>query len=130
MQRRDIGQSGLHAQAVMVAGHGTIYVSGQVAVDGQGAAVGDDVATQARVIFERIAQYLAEFGATLDDVVKITTFLTDMETYDQFSAVRSSFFPDGKPASSTVEVSALSQPDFLIEIEAVAAVAAEPPRGQ
>jgi 2-iminobutanoate/2-iminopropanoate deaminase len=122
MRRHDIGQSGLHAQAVMVSGHNTIYVSGQVAVDAAGAAVGDDVATQARVIFEQIARHLAEFGATLNDVVKITTFLTDIDTYERFSAVRSSFFPERKPASSTVEVSALSQPDFLIEIEAIAAI--------
>jgi 2-iminobutanoate/2-iminopropanoate deaminase len=123
VERRDIGQTGLHAQAVMVAGHRSIYVSGQVAADGSGRAVGSDVATQARVVFERIAQLLGEFGATMDDVVKITTFLTDMSSYDAFSGVRSTFFPRRKPASSTVEVSALSHPDFLIEIEAVAAVA-------
>lgn len=122
MERRDIGQSGLHAQAVMVAGHRTIYVSGQVAADESGRAVGSDVGTQARFVFERIAQLLGEYGATLDDVVKITTFLTDMAAYAPFSEARSNSFPRRKPASSTVEVSALSHPDFLIEIEAVAAI--------
>jgi 2-iminobutanoate/2-iminopropanoate deaminase len=122
IERRDIGGGGLHAQAVMVAGHATIYVSGQVAVDEQGAAVGDDVATQARVVFDRIGRHLNEFGATFDDVVKITTFLTSMADYSAFSAVRSEYFAQRKPASSTVEVSALSQPAFLIEIEAIAAI--------
>ena len=122
VQRFDIGGEGLHAQAVLVSGHRTIYVSGQVAVDADGRAIGGDVATQARAVFERIATYLAEFGATMDDVVKITTFLTDMREYGPFSAVRAEFFPGRKPASSTVGVKALSDPDFLIEIEAVAAV--------
>lgn len=122
MERQDIGGAGLHAQAVMVAGHRTIYVSGQVAVDDDGQAIGDDTATQARVVFERIGGYLAHFGATYDDVVKITTFLTRMDDYAAFSAVRSEYFAGSKPASSTVAVSALSQPAFLIEIEAVAAI--------
>ena len=122
MERRDIGGEGLHAQAVIVSGHQSIYVSGQVAVDADGQAVGDDVATQSRVVFERISSLLGELGATLQDVVKITTFLTDMGEYGSFSAVRAEFFPGRKPASSTVGVKALSQPEFLIEIEAVAAV--------
>lgn len=122
MERLDVGEAGLHAQAVMVSARRAIYVSGQVAVDEQGAAVGDDVATQARVVFDRIGRHLAEFGATFNDVVKITTFLTNMADYADFSAVRSAVFAGRKPASSTVEVSALSNPAFLIEIEAVAAI--------
>ena len=123
MERRDLGESGLHAQAVMVGGHSTIYISGQVAADADGRAVGSDVGSQAEFVFARIAELLGEYGATMDDVVKITTFLTDMSAYGPFSEARSRSFPRRKPASSTVEVSALSHPDFLIEIEAVAAIA-------
>lgn len=123
MERRDIGVEGLHAQAVMVgAGQRLIYVSGQVAVDGAGNTIGGDVATQARAVFERIAGLLGELGASLDDVVKITTFLTDMGQYAPFAAVRADFFPRRKPASSTVGVKELSRPEYLIEIEAVAAL--------
>ena len=122
MERRDIGGEGLHAQAVMVSGHRSIYVSGQVAVDADGQVIGNDVATQSRAVFERISSLLGELGATLDDVVKITAFLTDMSEYGSFSAARAEFFPGRKPASSTVGVKALSQPAFLIEIEAVAAI--------
>jgi len=122
VERRDIGGEGLHAQAVMVSGHRSIYVSGQVAVDADGQPVGSDVGTQARAVFERIAGFLDQVGATMDDVVKITTFLTDMNEYASFSAVRAEFFPGRKPASSTVGVKALSQPEFLIEVEAVAAI--------
>jgi enamine deaminase RidA (YjgF/YER057c/UK114 family) len=107
----------------MVSGHRSIYVSGQVAVDSDGKAIGSDVGTQAEAIFERIAGLLSEYGATLSDVVKITTFLTDMDEYEAFSAVRARYFPGRKPASSTIGVDALSQPEFLLEIEAVAAIA-------
>jgi enamine deaminase RidA (YjgF/YER057c/UK114 family) len=122
VERRDIGGEGLHAQAVMVSGHRSIYVSGQVAVDADGQVIGNDVATQSRAVFERISGLLGELGATLEDVVKITTFLTEMSEYGSFSAARAEFFPGRKPASSTVGVKALSQPAFLIEIEAVAAI--------
>jgi 2-iminobutanoate/2-iminopropanoate deaminase len=122
VERRDIGGEGLHAQAVMVAGHRSIYISGQVAADADGQAIGNDVATQSRAVFELISSLLGEFGATFEDVVKITSFLTDMSEYGSFSAVRAEFFPGRKPASSTIGVKALSQPEFLIEIEAVAAI--------
>ena len=123
MQRRDINGESAHAQAVLISGHRSIYVSGQVAVDSEGDAIGTDVETQATVIFERIGRFLGEAGATLDDVVKITTFLTNMDDYAAFARARSQAFPHRKPASSTVAVSALSRPDFLLEIEAVAAIA-------
>ena len=123
MERRDIGGEGLHAQAVMIAGQARlIYVSGQVAVGAEGETIGSDVAQQARAVFERIEGHLAECGASLEDVVKITTFLTDMDEYGPFAEVRAEFFPGRKPASSTVGVKALSRPDYLIEVEAVAAI--------
>jgi enamine deaminase RidA (YjgF/YER057c/UK114 family) len=106
----------------MVGGHRTVYVSGQVAADDDGNPIGVDVAAQASAVFERITRFLAECGATLDDVVKITTFLVDMDDYGAFSEVRARYFPRRKPASSTVAVRALSRPEFRIEIEAVAAI--------
>jgi reactive intermediate/imine deaminase len=122
VERSDVGAAGLHAQAVMVGGHRTVYVSGQVAADEEGNPIGNDVGAQAAAVFERIARFLDECGATLDDVVKITTFLVDMDDYQEFSEVRARYFPRRKPASSTVAVQALSRPEFLIEIEAVAAI--------
>lgn len=122
MERRDIGGEGLHAQAVMVGGHRVVYVSGQVAADATGLPVDGDIAAQADVVFGRIQSLLGDYGASLDDVVKITTFLTDMDDYTEFSRVRARFFPERKPASTTVAVRALSDPRFLIEVEAVAAI--------
>ena len=82
----------------------------------------DDVGAQTRQIFENIAAVLAEAGATLKDVVKITTFIVPMERYGEFSAVRAEVFEGQYPASATVGVASLVSPDYLIEIEAIAAV--------
>ena len=84
------------------------------------------MADQARFVFDRIAALLHEGGASLADVVKITTFITDMGAYREFAAVRSEVFA-GLPrvASSTVGVAALVDPRLLIEIEALAIVPVE-----
>ena len=99
----------------------TIYVSGHVAQDKDGNVVGkDDMAAQTRHVFLSIQEVLAEAGATLKDVVKITTYITDMERYSEFSAVRSEFFSDAGMASATVACSGLVRPEFLVEVETIA----------
>ena len=55
----------------------------------------------------------------MKDVIKITTFLTDISNYPGFSKVRSETFPDSPPASSTVVVAGLVRPEFLVEVEAI-----------
>jgi enamine deaminase RidA (YjgF/YER057c/UK114 family) len=99
-----------------------VLLSGTVALDASGNAVGiGSVAEQTRFIFGEIARLLAEAGGSLSDVVKITTYLTSMDNYSEFAAVRAEVFPGPqKPASATVGVSALVDPRLLVEIEAVA----------
>jgi enamine deaminase RidA (YjgF/YER057c/UK114 family) len=102
-------------------------VSGTVAIGPDGNIVGEgDMSAQARFIFDRIAALLADAGASLADVIKITTFITDMSAYREFAAVRAEVF-EGLPrvASSTVGVAALVDPRLLIEIEALAVVPVE-----
>ncbi|MEM7253708.1 MAG: RidA family protein [Pseudomonadota bacterium] len=111
------------AQAVQVGD--TVYVSGQVAQDPDGKLVGaGDMAAQANQIIDNIAVILALAGATLDDVVKITTYVTDMSKYGDYARVRAERFPDAALASATVSSPELVQPGFLIEIEAIAVVGA------
>src|SRR5262249_43169894 len=82
-----------------------IDVSGNVGVDGSGQLVGKgDVAAQSRQTFKNIEAILAEAGASLRNVVKITTFLVAMERYADFAAVRAEAFGDHCPATSTVGV--------------------------
>ena len=97
-----------------------LFVSGQVAQDGDGNTVGvGDCEAQTRQVMARIRTIVEAAGATMQDVVKITTFLVNLDDYPAFSWVRSETFPSSPPASSTVVVAALVRPEFLVEVEAV-----------
>jgi len=116
-----------YTHAVEAAAGRTVYVSGQVSLDAAGKVVGaGDVATQARQVFENLKTVLAAANATLEDVVKITVFMTDLLTgLSAFRKLRNEYFPKDPPASSLVQVAGLVLPELLIEIEAVAVVSAE-----
>ena len=104
----------------------TVYVSGQVALDGDGRLVGPgDVVAQTRQVLENIRRVLAAGGATLDDVVKVTVYLANVDDRPRVNEVRQAYFGANRPASTLVEISRLALPGLLVEIEAVAVV---PPR--
>ena len=101
----------------------TVYVSGQVSMDAEGNVVGEgDVRRQTETVLEHVKTVLEEAGGGMDDVVKVTVFITDMGFYDEIHEVRRRYFEEPYPASSMVEVSALIDPRLLIEIEAVAVI--------
>ena len=101
----------------------TIYVSGQVSMDAAGNVVGeDDVKRQTETVLEHVRTILREAGGGMEDVVKVTVFITDMGFYDEIHEVRRRYFEEPYPASSMVEVSALIDPRLLIEIEAIAVI--------
>ncbi len=116
---------GVFSQAVKVpaAGH-LVFVSGLVPRPPEGGTVGrGDIRAQTRYVLESLRAVLAEAGGTLEDVVKVTVFIRNMERdFKAIHEVRAEFFPRNPPASSMVEVSRLVDPDHLIEIEAVAIV--------
>ena len=94
-----------------------LFISGQVAQDNEGNLVGPgDGEAQTRHIMSRIQTIVEAAGATMGDVVKITTFLTDVAVYPAFSRVRAETFPNSPPASSTVIVAALVRPEFLLRL--------------
>ncbi|MFI2410971.1 RidA family protein [Streptomyces sp. NPDC018947] len=102
-----------------------VAVSGQLALDEDGKLVGEgDAAAQARQVFENLRRCLAAAGATFDDVVKMTYFVTDMAHMPAIRAARAEHIPDDRlPAASAVQVASLVAPEFLMEIEAFAVVA-------
>ncbi|MEU7576913.1 RidA family protein [Streptomyces sp. NPDC041068] len=102
-----------------------VAISGQLALDEQGKPVGvGDAAAQAHQVFENLRRCLAAAGATFDDVVKLTYFVTDMAHMAAVRAARDAFLdPERLPASSAVQVASLVAPEFLMEIEAFAVVA-------
>ncbi len=101
----------------------TVYVSGQVSMDAEGNLVGEgDIKRQTETVLEHVKTVVEEAGGGMEDIVKVTVFITDMGLYDEIHEVRRRYFEEPYPASSMVEVSALIDPRLLIEIEAVAVI--------
>ncbi|MFD8518925.1 RidA family protein [Streptomyces capillispiralis] len=111
--------------AHVVTGTGRLVaVSGQLPLDEDGGLVGEgDAGAQARQVFENLRRCLAAAGATFDDVVKLTYFVTDMAHLPAVRAARAAHIPDDRlPAASAVRGAGLVRPEFLMEIEALAVV--------
>ena len=107
-----------------VSGGRAVFVAGQIPWDENGNTVcKGDVAGQTRQVFANIAAVLAEAGGTLDDVIKITVFAADIRYRDEINRVRTETFDEPYPASTQVAVASLVDPEWLVEIEAVAFIA-------
>ncbi len=115
-----------YTHVVAVSGGRTLYIAGQVAFNEKGEVVGKgDLRAQARQVFENLRLALAGAGATFKDVVKWNTYVVNFKPEDLpvLREVRSELLKDVTPPASTlVGVQALANPDFLIEIEAIAVV--------
>jgi enamine deaminase RidA (YjgF/YER057c/UK114 family) len=103
-----------------------IFVAGQTSLDQKGELVGkSDFAAQAAQVFRNLSAALESVGCTASNLVKLTVFLRDMENLPTYREARNRFFatvtPPAAPAVTLVEVSRLYGPDFMIEIEAIAA---------
>jgi len=106
---------------VVSADRHTAYVVGQVAFDSTGKVVGvGDFQAQANQVFANLGRALASVGASFKDVVKTTTFLTDLQNLAALRETRARYF-DVKhpPANTLIPVMTLARPDLLLEIEAV-----------
>ncbi len=120
LAKRVVGGHLLYSHAVSVEGKRLVFISGQVPRDRDGNTVGvGDMAAQIRQVGENIKAALAAAGATWDDVVKTTTYVTDIDEFFRHPDVRMEYF-GALPASTTIGISRLSHPDFMVEIEAVA----------
>jgi enamine deaminase RidA (YjgF/YER057c/UK114 family) len=113
-----------YSQAIKVTGAQTIlFLSGQVAYDEKGGpAHRGDFTAQARTVFRAVKSQVEAGGGTLANVVKLTTYLTDIRHRADLVPVREEFFGKKLPASTLVGVAALAHPDWLIEVEAIAVI--------
>ncbi|MGD9923080.1 MAG: RidA family protein [Pseudorhodoplanes sp.] len=101
-----------------------VCVSGLLAKNTAGDVVGvGDMAAQTEQVIANLKLALSAAGATLDDVVRVDVYVTDMSKFDEIHAVRRKHFPVDPPASTMVEVSRLAHEKALIEITAMAVVA-------
>jgi enamine deaminase RidA (YjgF/YER057c/UK114 family) len=116
-----------HAVRAEVGSGRLVFVAGQLATDREGRVVGrGDVAAQAAQALENLRHALEANGATFDDILKVTVFVTDMAAArPALVAARPRYFRGTPPASTLVEVRRLAGDDYLIEIEAVAFVRRE-----
>ena len=97
-----------------------IYTSGQLPINPlTGELVQDNIQSATRMALENVKAVLEAAGASLEDVVKVTVFVKDMDNFSQINEVYSEFFVNHKPARSLVEVARLPK-DGVIEIEAIA----------
>jgi 2-iminobutanoate/2-iminopropanoate deaminase len=99
----------------------TLYIAGQVAKDLQGNLVGKgDFENQVRQVFTNLKNILVESGGTLNNIVKLTTFLTHFNYRETYRNVRKEFLKNPFPPSTLLIVESLASPDYMIEIEAIA----------
>jgi enamine deaminase RidA (YjgF/YER057c/UK114 family) len=122
-----LGASPGYSQIVDVRARRIIFIAGQTALDRDGKLLGrNDFAAQADQVFRNLETALRAVGCTASNLVKLTVFLRDMSHLPTYREARNRFFatvtPPAAPAITLIEVSKLYGPDFLIEIEAVAAI--------
>ncbi|MGO4662860.1 RidA family protein [Terrabacter sp. 2TAF16] len=129
--RRNIGTGGPwegvvgYSRAVRVGD--TVHVAGTTAIrEGRVVAPGDAY-TQAKVALEIVVEALAECGASPSDVVRTRMFVTDIRDWESVGRAHGEVFADVRPASTMVQVTALIDPDLLVEIEAEAVVGSGTP---
>lgn len=113
----------LYSHVVTVSGGTHVFISGQLARDSDGNLVGrGDMRAQIEQVGKNLQECLAAAGARLDDLVKTTTYVTDIEEFFKHAEIRMRYFGPALPTSTTVEVRRLSHPDFLVEVDAVAVI--------
>ena len=96
----------------------TLYVSGHVGTDADGN-IAEGCEAQSRQVMANIRAVIEAAGGKMEDVAKITCFLTNMDDYPAYAQVRRETWPANPPASSTVGVSCLVRPELVVEVEAI-----------
>lgn len=113
--------AGSYRQAVLV--DDTLYVAGQAAIDLEGNVVGlGDVEAQTVAVCENLLACLHVAGATVHDLVKVTTFYVDRDHRATIAAVRRRYLGDAEFVHTGLIITGLADPDLLLEIEAVAVI--------
>jgi 2-iminobutanoate/2-iminopropanoate deaminase len=98
-----------------------IFTTGQIALDKNGEIVSpDDVIGQAEFVFQSLEKILREAGTSLDDVVKATIYVTNMNDFAKISQIRNKYFKKSEPVSTLIEVKKLAKDGCKLEIEVIA----------
>lgn len=116
--------SGHFSQATMVEATGRlVFISGMLAKDADGKLVGvGDIEEQTRQVCENLKAAVEEAGGTMDDICRVDVYIRNMEHFDAIHKVRRQYFTSPPPASTMVEITKMTTPDALIEINAIAVI--------
>jgi reactive intermediate/imine deaminase len=118
--------SGHFSQAIAIEVKGKlVFISGMTArrADGTIAGVGD-IEAQTRQVCENIKAAVEAAGGTMDDICRVDVYVRNMEHFEKIHKVRREYFGSPPPASTMVEVTKMTSPDYLIEINAIAVIGA------
>jgi len=108
-----------------------IEVTGTVASGDDGKVVGNnDAYAQTKYIYSKIESVLKRAGAEMKDVIRVRMFVTDISRWQEYGKAHSEFFKEIKPCNTMVEVKALIESEYLIEIEATAIIISPSPKGE
>ena len=118
----DYQKSRSYAPAVVTQGGKTVWLAGLLAADDEdGNSLAGDFGAQVRCVFRKMARQMEEVGGSIDDVVTMTGFITEVRHNLDFVEIRKEFFSDDSyPASTLVTVQALNRPEAMVEITATA----------
>ncbi len=100
---------------------GLLFIAGQVGRDMHGKTVEGGIVAQYHQALENIRTVLVAAGADLSHIVRLTHYVTEVESIPDLLEARSAYFPAGAPPSSTVGVVGLARPEWFIEVDAIAA---------
>ena len=121
--KRDAPERSGYSPAVITEGGKTIWLAGMTgAVDSSGKSLAGDFDAQVRTTFAIIEQTLKEAGGKLSDLVTMTVFLTDPRNHRRMTEIRREILGKDFPASASISISHLANPNALLEIQAVAVV--------
>jgi enamine deaminase RidA (YjgF/YER057c/UK114 family) len=120
LHQRKLNGRPLYSQVVIAEGKKLVFVAGTLSRDKDGNVVGaGDMRAQIIQVAENLRIALQAAGATFKDLVKTTTYVTDIDAFFKYPEERSRIF-EALPTSTTVEVRRLSRPEFMVEIEVLA----------
>ncbi len=111
-----------YSNGIAARGNRILFIAGQVAMDKNGKIIGiRDIRAQTRLVFENIKAIVEDAGGSMENIVKTTTFMTNLDDYYGYAEIRSQYFNKQPiPGGTVVEVKSLFPKDVLIEIEGIA----------
>ncbi|MBI2987660.1 MAG: RidA family protein [Deltaproteobacteria bacterium] len=111
-----------YSQGILVTKPGKLlFIAGQTAVDAKGNIVGKgNIEAQAKQVFENLKAVLKKAGGSIENIVKTTTYITDIKYREGLNKIRRQYYKSTAPVSTLVVVKGLANKDYLVEIEGIA----------